>query len=82
MVMKKFALYYKRVRYSHSRVHCAIEAENSIYAFIKAVGVMHATGLNPDEFREFYIAPVEADHSVGYRKQCHGWDEYGEFPRE
>ena len=79
--MEKFALYYKRVRCSHSKLHCAIEAENSIYAFIKAVSVMRLIGLNPDEFKEFYIAPVKIDRSVGYRKQCHGWDEYGEFPR-
>lgn len=79
--MKKFVLYYKSVRNSHSRFHDAIEAKNPIYAFVEAVGLMRATGLDPDEFKEFYIAPVEIDCSVGYRKQCHGWDEYGEYPR-
>lgn len=80
--MKKFVLYYKNIRCSHSRFHGAIEAENPIYAFVAAVGLMHKNGLDPDKFKEFYIAPVEIDRSVGYRKQCHGWDEYGEFPRE
>lgn len=79
--MKRFALYYKKLRCSHSRLHCVIEGENSIDAFNKAVNIMHTNGSNPDEFKEFYVAPVEADRSVGYRKQCHGWDEYGEFPR-
>ena len=51
-------------------------------AFKKAVGVMQATGLDPDKLKEFYVAPVDVDHSVGYRKQCHGWDEYGDFPRD
>lgn len=80
--MKKFALYYKKVRSSHSKRYCAIEAESSIYAFIQAVGIMRGIGLNPDEFKEFYIAPVKFDQSTGYRNQCHGWDEYGEFPRK
>ena len=79
--MKRFVLYYRSVRNAHSRVHDAIEAENPTYAFIEAVGLMHANGLDPDEFKEFYIAPVEIDRSVGYRKQCHGWDEYGDYPR-
>ncbi|MCI5211115.1 MAG: hypothetical protein D3910_20545 [Candidatus Electrothrix sp. ATG2] len=79
--MKNFVLYYKEVGRSHSRFHGAIEAENSTYAFVEAVGLMRKNGLDPDEFKEFYIAPVEIDRSIGYRKQCHGWDEYGEYPR-
>ncbi|MCW5202019.1 hypothetical protein VU10_05440 [Desulfobulbus sp. US1] len=79
--MKKFVLYYKEVSLSHTRLHGAIEAESPTYAFVEAVGVMHEKGLDPDEFKEFYIAPVEIDRSIGYRKQCHGWDEYGEYPR-
>ncbi len=81
MLMNKFVLYYKKVRNSHSRFHSAIEAENPTYAFVEAVGLMRENGLDPDEFKEFYIAPVKIDRSIGYRKQCHGWDEYGEYPR-
>jgi hypothetical protein len=82
LVMKRFALYYKRQRCSHGRLYGVIEAEDVICAFKKAVKCMRADGLDPDEFKEFYVAPVEADNSVRYRKQCHGWDECGEFPRE
>ena len=80
--MKRFALYYKKARTSHSRLHGVIKAENSVFAFEKAVDVMQTIGLDPDKLKEFYVAPVDVDRSVGYRKQCHGWDEYGDFPRE
>lgn len=81
LLMNQFVLYYKNARNSHSRFHGTIEAKNSTYAFIEAVGLMHKNGLDPDKFKEFYIAPVEIDRSIEYRKQCHGWDEHGEFPR-
>lgn len=79
--MKRFALYYKKERLSHCKLHGAIEAENSTNAFIKAVNTIRAGGLDPDEFREFYIVPVTPDNSVQYKMQCYGWDESGDFPR-
>ena len=79
--MKRFALYYKKMRLSHCKLHGAIEAENSVNAFIKAVNVIQENGLDPDKLKEFYIAPLTPDNSVQYRKQCYGWDECGDFPR-
>jgi hypothetical protein len=80
--MKRFALYYKKARTSHSRFQCVIKAENSRAAFKEAISVMRTIGLDPDQLKEFYVAPLDIDRSVGYRRQCHGWDDYGDFPRD